>query len=322
MKVLSILAATKNPLGMIFSHQQIRSLEKLGIENQSFFIPADGLTFLKLIKSVSSFRKVIREYDPDVIHAHFGVIYSFVGAFATLRPLVITFHGSDINSLPQDSIFRRIKKKVLSNLSVLRARKIICVSDRIRDNLWWGRSKADVIPLGIDTKKFTPVDRDEARKALRWSIKELIILFNANSLVKRLDIAEKTVQLIRKSFPGARLVTLDGEHDPEMIPMMLNASDCLLLCSDSEGSPMMVKEAMACNVPVVGVDVGDVKERLHGVVASVVVEKEPEALAKAIVGIVQNGMRSNGREKLIADNLSEEKVAQTILQIYRRVSGK
>ena len=107
-----------------------------------------------------------------------------------------------------------------------------------------------------------------------------------------------------------------------MIPFYLNASDCLLLCSDSEGSPTMVKEALACNVPVVGVDVGDVKERLQGVKRSVIADKNPTSLAAAISGILNSGENSNGRARLMDDGLTEEAVAGKLIEIYKSVSRK
>ena len=106
-----------------------------------------------------------------------------------------------------------------------------------------------------------------------------------------------------------------------MIPYYLNASDLLLLCSDSEGSPTMVKEALACNVPVVSVNVGDVKERLDGVKGSVLAEKDPSALARAIIGVINSKEIFNGREKLTKDGLTEKMVAEKHVEIYRSVIG-
>jgi teichuronic acid biosynthesis glycosyltransferase TuaC len=319
MKVLSILAATQSPLGMIFTHRQIGSLEKLGVENQSFFIPAKGLTFRGLMRLARELRRTIKKFNPDLIHVQYGTIYAFVGAFTNCRPLVITFHGSDLNTLPAEKFIKTIQKKIFSNLAVLRAKQVICVSSAVGDNLWWMRKKVRIIPLGINLDEFSPMEKAAARKALHWRDEDVVVLFNANNpSVKRLDLAEQTLSLVRKSLPDARLEVLEGKVDNrQQIPLLLNAADCLLICSDSEGSPTMVKEALACNVPVVGVDVGDVRLRLDGVENSVVTTREPHAMAHAIIGVYHSGMRSNGREKLIADALTEEAVAEKILTVYR-----
>jgi teichuronic acid biosynthesis glycosyltransferase TuaC len=321
MKVLSILAATSNPLGMIFTHRQIDSLEKLGVENQSFYIPAHGLTFGKLLKSVVELRKAVRQFNPDIIHVQYGMIYAFIAAFTNLRPLVITFHGSDLNTLPGESFRKKFQKKFLSNLAVLRAKEVICVSDGVRKNLWWKSKNANIIPLGIDLHEFRPMDRAAARRQLQWSEEEVVVLFNANNpVIKRLDMAEQTMTIVKESIPGARLEVLYGKQDnSKLVPVLLNASNCLLLCSDSEGSPTMVKEALACDLPVVGVDVGDVKLRLEGVQPSRVVEREPHALARAIIEVVKADRPSNGREKLVSDCLTEEAVAEVIHDVYMKI---
>jgi len=320
MKVLSVLPSTSNPIGMIFSYRQIRSLGKLGVENKSFLIPAKGLTIPKAIKTIFALRKAVKEFKPDLVHAQYGVIYAFIAACAGCYPLVITFHGSDLNRLKALNSWKNTLKQMLSNLAVLRAKQVLCVSEGVRKNLWWRKRIANIVPLGIDTEEFKPMDRLEVKKQLGWNETENVILFNANDpVVKRLDLAEKAITIVRQSFPYVRLEVLRGKDDNRsQVPLMLNASDCLLICSDNEGSPMMVKEALACNLPVVGVDVGDVKERLKNVEPSRVTERNPEALAKAIIEIIKEGKTSNGREKLIADCLSEEAVARSILGIYSK----
>jgi teichuronic acid biosynthesis glycosyltransferase TuaC len=324
MKVLSVLPETSSPIGMIFSYRQIRSLEKLGVVNHTFLIPSKGLTFSVMIKIVAALRSAVKEHKPDLVHVHYGAAYAFIAALSGCFPLLITFHGSDLNKVKTMAPWKNIVKVILSNCAVLRAKRVICVSGGVRKKLWWRRKIAQIVPLGTDTEEFCPADRKEARKKLGWGGTEKIVLFNANDpVIKRLDIAEKAIEMVKQVFPGARLEVLSGKDDNRnLVPVLLNASDCLLICSDSEGSPMMVKEALACNVPVVGVDVGDVKERLEGVWPSKVAAKEPSALAESIVEILREGSPSNGREKLNADQLSEESVAQKVRKIYSVVSGK
>lgn len=321
MKVLSILATTSIPLAMIFTHRQIDSLEKLGVENQSFYIHAQGLTIPKLVRIIRDLRRTIKEFNPDLVHVQYGMVYAFIAAFSNCCPLVITFHGSDLNTIPGEGFLRTVIKKTMSNLAVLRARQVICVSRIVRKNLWWKKGKSNIIPLGINLEEFQPMDKATARKQLHWKENEVVVLFNANNpILKRLDIAEQTIAIVKRSIPQARLEVLDAKGDNrKWIPFIINASDCLLLCSDSEGSPTMVKEAMACDIPVVGVDVGDVKERLDGVKPSIVTEKEPHALARAIVEVVQSDVPSNGRARLNEDHLSEEAVACVIYGVYQKV---
>jgi glycosyltransferase involved in cell wall biosynthesis len=324
MRILSVLPAPATPGGMIFARRQIASLERLGIENETHFIPSKDLKPLLALRSFLDLRKKIRKYDPDIVHVHYGILYSFMTAFSGCTPLVITFQGSDVNKVKSKGLFRNYYNKLLSNLSVLRAGTIICVSPNLVKNLWWRRKRTVIIPPGIDLEQFRVMDRQESRKMLNWDPDEKVILFNANNpLVKRLDIALATLEILKKEVPGARMEILDGSlPDETKIPVMLNASDALLICSDSEGSPTMVKEALACNCPVVGVDVGDVCERLKGVKQSIVVEKDPVSLAGALKKVLLHPEIPDGRAKLIADGLSEEETARKILKIYEQLALK
>ncbi len=323
MKVLSILPESSTPSGMIFAHRQIRSLEELGVENKFFYIPPKGTTFIKILKLIRELWEVIATYQPDLLHVHYGTAYAFFSAYSNTKPLVITFQGSDLNTLPKDSLKRTMVKKTLSNLAILRAGKAICVSNNLKQNFWWEKKKAIIIPAGINISEFYPMIKAEARKKLNFKEEEKIVLFNGNNpVVKRLDLALEAIKIVQKTIPEARLEILTGIiGDSGIIPILLNAVDCLLICSDNEGSPTMVKEAMACNVPIVGVDVGDVAERLREVNHSIVTGKDPLSLANAIMGIIQAGQPSTGREKLIADQLTEDLVAKRLVEVYQQVTN-
>jgi teichuronic acid biosynthesis glycosyltransferase TuaC len=105
---------------------------------------------------------------------------------------------------------------------------------------------------------------------------------------------------------------------PEEMPVLMNAADCLLLTSTAEGSPNVVKEAMACDLPVVTTPVGDVRELLHAVEASWIVEPDAGALARALVECIRRGGRADSRAA--TDQLDQRAVAQRILAIYERLA--
>jgi glycosyltransferase involved in cell wall biosynthesis len=94
----------------------------------------------------------------------------------------------------------------------------------------------------------------------------------------------------------------------------MSAADVLLLPSFHEGSPNVVKEALASGLPVVAAPVGDCAERLAGVVPGGVVAREPEAFSAAVEAVLRAGTRSNGREKVAPLELSA--VARRILAVY------
>src|SRR5206468_5392800 len=115
---------------------------------------------------------------------------------------------------------------------------------------------------------------------------------------KRLDLAQAATGEAQRWEPSLRLEVLDGTVPPERIPAMMNAADCLLVTSDSEGSPSVVQEALATNLPVVSVDVGDVAERLKGVENACILPRDPQLLATALVELTRQPRRSNGRDRI------------------------
>jgi teichuronic acid biosynthesis glycosyltransferase TuaC len=122
----------------------------------------------------------------------------------------------------------------------------------------------------------------------------------------------------RTLVPELRLVVLDGTAPPAEIPLYMNAADVLLVTSRTEGSPTVVQEAMACNLPVVSVDVGDVRERLEGVSASkVLADRDPVALGAALAEVIALQQRSDGR--VHASSLGIEAIAARLAEFYRQV---
>src|SRR5262249_21309276 len=141
--------------------------------------------------------------------------------------------------------------------------------------------------------------RDEARLRLGWGLDERVVLFNAGRepKVKRLDLARAAVEAARRRCGDIRFAVLDGYVDPKEIPTWMNAADCLLFTSDWEGAPTVIQEALACDLPIVSVNVGDVPERLQGVSPSCIVARDPEALGGALADILETRERSNGHTR-------------------------
>jgi glycosyltransferase involved in cell wall biosynthesis len=156
---------------------------------------------------------------------------------------------------------------------------------------------------------------------LGWNGEDRVVLFNVGRdiLVKRLDLARAAVEEARRAVPALRLEILDGNVPPELLPDMMNAADCLLLTSASEGSPTVVQEALACNLPIVSVQVGDIVERLHGVRGSVVVFSGVQPIARALVDMLEPPRRSNGRTKIA--EFSSQRIAVQLKEIYTELAG-
>jgi len=319
LRVLQVIPATPgNGFGMIFAKRQASSIQQAGVEIDVFFLTS-RVSPTSLWKEWGELRKRIREFKPDLIHAHYGTMTAFLCAFGTATPLVVTYRGSDLNPTRSVSRLRSIWGRVLSQLAALRASAIICVSRGLKQRLFWCRSRVTVIPSGVNLELFSPQQRDEARSTLGWSNTEEVVLFNCGVTprVKRLDLARSAFDFASQHRPNLRLVVLEGATDPKLVPVYLNASDCLLFTSDNEGSPNIVKEALACNLPIVSVEVGDVVERVAGVHPTKVVSRDPQQLGEALLEILSIAERSNGRE--IVASISEDKLAQMIKGIYQSV---
>jgi glycosyltransferase involved in cell wall biosynthesis len=231
---------------------------------------------------------------------------------------VITFSGSDLNPGASVSNLRAYAGHFLSNIAALGARRIICVSEGLRQTLWWRRKRAIVIPNGVDLDVFSPGPQDEARKELSWDLAHPVVLFNLgdDARKKGFDLAKTAVDAARSRLPEIELQIV--QHvEPSLMPTYYRAADVLLCTSINEGSPNVVKEALACNLPVISVPVGDVAERLVGVRPSAVVPRDPRLIGEALVGILSRRSRSNGREHVA--HLALREIAKHVCSVYASV---
>ena len=317
-RALHVIAGPADGSSMIFAKRESASLGATGVKVRQFFLQS-RTSPVSLFREFLRFRREIRDFRPEIVHAYYGTVTALFCALAVWHPLVITFYGSDLNPDPAVSRVRSAISGLLSQLAALRAAQIICVTSGLKRRLWWRRECATVIPGGTDLELFRPQPKEEARAILRWPAAEKIVLFNAgrSPRIKRLDLAKAAVEAANKLGCDARLVVLNGGTAPSEVPLYLSAADCLLLTSDWEGSPFIAKEALSCNLPIVSVDVGDVAERVSCVNPSRIVPRDAVALGVAIVEVLSLNCRSNGR--VMMGELSEEKLAEKVRRIYERV---
>jgi glycosyltransferase involved in cell wall biosynthesis len=307
---------------MIFARRQARSLSEQGARIAIFHL-LSRTSPIRLLREWARFRRERKQFRPHVVHAHFGTVTALFAALASGRtPVVVTYRGSDLNRVPTSDGPRASIGRLMSQLAAVGASRIVCVSQGLKDRLWWRKSRAMVLASGVDTSEFHPMPRDEARAKLGWRRSSRVILFNAghDPRNKRLDRAEAAVAAARRALPGLELRILDGSINPAQMPLWMNASDCLLVTSDAEGSPTVVQEALATNLPIVSVDTGDVAERVAGVLRTRIAGRDAGALARALVEVLQEPGRSDGRGR--AEELSLETIAQALLKIYGEVAGR
>jgi glycosyltransferase involved in cell wall biosynthesis len=209
-----------------------------------------------------------------------------------------------------------------SRLVSRRADAIVLVSEAMRPRLprkTW--PKATVVPTGINLERFHPMDKVACRKELGLAEDKRVVLFGGDPdrTDKRYELAVAAIELVKRQVFCELLVARKVSHD--RMPVYINAADVVLLCSTHEGSPNIVKEALACNRPVVSTAVGDVRERLSKARGSHVVDHgTPEALADAVLTVFAHGPSWEDHRKAVLD-LDEHTINDRIVGIYRQLKN-
>jgi teichuronic acid biosynthesis glycosyltransferase TuaC len=321
MRILFVAPGAQNGPHMPFVRREAEALRAAGHEVGLFRF--DNRSYRYFASELRRLRAAVRRLRPDLVHAQFGKFNALLAALGG-APLVVTFRGTDINRNARYSAGRAALGVAASQLAACFARGIVCVSGEIRQKVLACRWRPSlVVPTGVDLKLFQPADRTAARARLGYGLDERIVLFNAgkNPAVKDPELARAAVDEARRLAGDIRFVVLDGWAPPEQIPLYMNAADVLLLTSFTEGSPTVVQEAMACNLPVVSVDVGDVRERLQGVAAcEVLSSRDPAEIGSALARVLQDARRSDGRAHAVA--LGVEAIAARLADFYRLALGR
>lgn len=317
--ILAVIPGKEEGSSMIFSKRQVRSLVLSGIPVKTFYLRS-RTSLAVLLKDAIRFRKFIKEFKPDIIHSHYGTVTGFFCSMLTFKPIVITFQGSDLNYASDTGWFRNFFTHLLSHLASVRANKIICVSEKLKEKVIFGKKKITIVPFGVNLDNFKIIPVVEARNKLNLSSGKKIVLFNAsNPEIKRVDIAKQVEMKLKERKNDVQFVYFTGTTGADNMAAYMNAADVLLMCSDTEGSPVMIKEAMACNLPVVSTDVGDVKERIKNVRPSFIVDRKIDAIALAIEEIFRLNQRSNGREAILEQGLTDKDNTEKVISVYQQI---
>jgi len=263
-------------------------------------------------------RPKIRSGRYDLVHAQFG--QSGLLALPKRLPLVVTFRGDDIQGIISDRGRVALKGRVLQELCRLVARRadaVVVVSEHMKA-FFRTQAPVAVLPSGIDFQLFRSIPRDEARRQLGWPLDKRLVLFAGNPELprKRYPLAKAAVDILGQTLPVELIVAWGVPH--EDIPLYMSASDALVFTSMQEGSPNVVKEALACDLPVVSVPVGDVSERLQAVRGcELCSDEQPETIAAALERVLRRGQRVAGR--VAVQHLAEEAITQQLIEVYRSV---
>lgn len=254
----------------------------------------------------------------DLVHAQFG--QSGITALPSRIPLVVTFRGDDLEGIIGENgryIAAGWMLRLLSRTVARRADAAIVVSEHMKRHL--PRSvRAHVLPSGIDLDLFRPEPQQLARGRLGLPSDRKLVLFvgNPDLARKRYRLAQQAIEVVNRSIP-VQLIPGWGRPHGEIASLM-NACDALVFTSMQEGSPNAVKEALACNLPVVSVAVGDVPQRLRGIAGCELCEDDrAEAIAAALERVLLRGTRTESRAAV--QSLDERLLTSSLIDIYRSV---
>jgi teichuronic acid biosynthesis glycosyltransferase TuaC len=299
-----------------FIASQARSLSSANVAVDVLYVRG-YLGFHAYLKSLFDLPQRVEAKSYDLVHVHYGHT-ALASMLLRQRPLVISFCGGDLLGEPRDkgftyksqievSVFRQIARA--ATVTITKSKEM----ERVLPSALQTRNY--VLPNGVDIDVFAPRPRDEARSALGWNLNDRVMLFlgNPDDPRKNVGLAHDAAELVRLKIPTARLHVAWGVSS-DQVPTLMNAADCLIFPSRSEGSPNVIKEAMACALPIVATSVGDIPERLSGVKNCYMREASPGAFAEAIVWALDCGRAPEAR--IAVESLRIGVVADRLTEIY------
>jgi teichuronic acid biosynthesis glycosyltransferase TuaC len=302
----------------IHMKKQAESLEALGAEID--VVPIRGYASSRAYVSALAEVAALNRRRYDLVHAHYGLSGVVARAYAR-APLVLSYLGTDLlGVLPESGVEPRYRSEARLYSRFSRWTAATITQSEQMEGLLPPRARARnaVIAEGVDMSMFRPMDQADCRRELGWPADERVVLFVSDPArpVKNYPLAERACRRAAARQENLRL-RVAADVTPDEVPVWMNASDALILTSRYEGGPSTVKEAMACELPVVSVPVGIVREALSGLPGLWIAPPEEEALADALVAALAAGRVPAARQAI--EIMSLETVAQRVAAVYERV---
>jgi len=309
----------------VFVQEQVKGLCAIGVEVRVLFVDRRQEGPMAYYRMRSKIGGAVAEFDPDAIHVMYGgVMADQVARRHHGCPLMVTFHGSDLLGENLSGWTRKMISRygVYCSRRAAKAAEGVVVVARHLVGALKGAAAADnihMIPCGIDLERFQPMDPLVCKQRLGWNTRSFHVLFASSNgdPVKRPWLAKAAIAQMSNADRPPELHYLTGISNAE-VPVWLNASDALLLTSMHEGSPTVVKEALACGLPVVSVDVGDVAERIEGIEGCHLAQPQPADLAAKLCLVRQRGQRLDCGTRL--KELSILSAAQKLKRCYEEIT--
>lgn len=319
--VTNMLPTPTDPTSGTFVEQQIKSLIDIKVDVRVLFVDRARGGMREYFKLGQRIRTYCSEFHPDIVHAMYGGVMGDVVVRAVKSvPTVVSICGSDVLGELLSGTIRKLIAGygvLASRHAVRNASGVVVKSKNLLDVLPHdvSREKIRIIPNGVDLERFQPIDRDVCCKRLGWPRDVFHILFPTNSgdPRKRIGLALEATQALNRLGQRAELHQLKGVAHQD-VPVWLNASDVVLLTSLHEGSPNVIKEALACERPIVSVDVGDIRERIEEIEGCYIANATQTDLVAKLSLVRASSRKVESRTKM--QEISLEQVARRLEKFY------
>jgi len=306
--------------------RQGSELTKLGIKVDYFAI--DGKGMFGYLSHIFKLKKYLKSNKYDIIHAHYGLCGFTAGLGSGNEKKVISFMGSELIESTKKANKLNLKFIIihLMNAYCLRVYDYIIVKSKQMANQT-KNNNLQVIPNGINLTDFFPVSKIEACNTLNLKGNNYYALFVSdppNRPEKNIALAEEAINLLNKKGINITLLKIHSKSQEEL-NLYYSAVDLLLLTSLHEGSPNVIKEAMACNCPIVSTKVGDVEMNIRNIEGCYLTNFDKNEIAEKIeksIDFRKKNKFTNSREKILELGLSAESSAKKIKNIYEKLLEK
>lgn len=316
-----------HPDSGIFMHRLAQCLNEKGIDVERIY--TGRLTDpISLLATIRRLKILTREFD--IIHAQYGSGCGYVGSFLK-GPKILTLRGSDWYGgswcgFQRGSLLWFLRSRLAMSLTRLAMKNydtVITVSKRMRDEIQsnYRDIHLEVLPSGIDNAMFQPMTREEARSRIGESNdRSPWVLFSQPSKrLKRAYLANMAVEYARRQIPDLKIKLLEGCR-PAEVPLWINASNVILITSTHEGWPNIVKEGLACNIPFVSTDVGDLHLIAEDTRFCTVTDATPAKLASGILKAIDQGETDSLRQYVAEFDLSI--IGDRLVRLYEEVIAR
>ncbi len=318
--VTGIYPTRGKPHSGTFIQSQVDSLIEAGLEVEVIHPKPGPIPYRYTTAAIQVFRKTLREHF-DIVHGHYG-LWCLAGCLQWKTPVVASFLGSDV--LGDEIEYSDNDKKTnlvitISRWLCQRVDAVIVKSEGMKQAIH--SNEVFIIPNGVDFTFFHPIPRAEARAALGWHKNCYYVLFGNNPQIPRKNfaLAQAATEHLQAKGLDVALVVATGLPQTQVV-QYINASNALVLPSFIEGSPNIVKEAMACNVPVVATDVGDVANVIGKTAGCAVCPPDPITFANALEQAILRKEPTTGREDI--SHLDRTIIAQQVIAVYEHAIRK